>query len=344
MKFSEIYGHERTKNILKRALQTNEVGHAYIFEGRSGIGRYSMAEAFASALLCQNPEECEPCEKCPSCVQCAAGSNPDVRVITNALYDPKKKSNKILTDTIRAMKQEIYIKPALGERRVYIIPNADTMNNSAQNSLLKILEEPPAYCTLILIAENSAAFLPTVLSRAVRIKFLPLSAELVYKYLEDKGIAFGDRAQLAAFMSEGSIGSAKEILQNDELFEIRNQTIEKLCGLLKPQYKNIFELSKFIKQNKDNKEIVFGTIKSFFGDLVKITNFGDAKAAACRDKQKELDAFCAKVDKRASVELLDILLEYMLMTEKNVNFSAAAGLMAADFWEVINDRDNRSQI
>lgn len=344
MKFSEIYGHEKTKNILKRAIEANEIGHAYIFEGKKGIGRYSMAEAFASALLCGKSSSGESCGECSACKQCAAGSHPDMRVIKNTLYDPQKKSKQILTDTIRNMKREIYIKPALGERRVYIIPDADTMNSSAQNSLLKILEEPPEYCTLILIAENSAAFLQTVLSRAVRIRFMPLSDKEVLKYLEDKNKAHGEEAYLAAAMAEGSIGKAVEILENKELFDIRNQTIEKFCGILNPKYKNMFEFSKFLKKNKENKEIVFGALKSFLRDLIYILNFGDSQKIVCRDKQKELECFCTKLDKKASEELLEILLEYVLITEQNVNFSAVSCLMAADFWEVINDRSNRSQI
>ena len=344
MKFSEIYGQERTKKILKRAIEANEIGHAYIFEGKYGIGRYSMAEAFASALLCENPNGAESCGACQRCVQCRAGSNPDMRVITNSLYDSQKKSKQLLTDTIRKMKQEIYIKPYLGERRVYIIPAADTMNSSAQNSLLKILEEPPEYCTIILIAENSAAFLPTVLSRAVRLKLSPLSSDEVLKYLEDKNKAGGERAALAVAMSEGSIGRALEILEDTELFEIREQTLARLFALKEPRYKNALELAKFIKQNKDNKEAVFSAMKSFFQDINYILNFGGAKALSCPDKAAEIESFCRKLSKRAAAELLDIWLEYSLMISQNVNFSVAASLMAIDFWEVIHDRGYRSQI
>lgn len=345
MKFSDIYGHEKIKNILKGAIEANEIGHAYIFEGKSGIGKMSMAEAFASALLCENPRGAVSCGVCGRCKQCEAGSNPDMRVITNSLYDPQKKSNQILIDTVRKMKQEIYVKPFSGDRRVYIIPKAESMNTAAQNSLLKILEEPPAYCTIILIAENSAAFLETVLSRATRLRFSPLSNEEVLKYLWEKKGIDEEGGYLAAAMAEGSIGKALEILDNRELFDIRNQTVDMFCGILNSNYKNVFEFAKFLKQNRNNKDIIFDSLKSFIRDIIYRLEFGEEEGEiVCRDKAKEISEFCRKLQKGAATELMDILLEYSSMIERNVNFSVAAGLMATDFWEVIHDRGNRSQI
>ena len=161
--------------MLSGIVMSKRVGHAYIFEGPRGVGRFSVARAFANMLLCEDHSSGEPCGTCKACTQVMSGNHPDVRVITNQLYDSSKKSTDILVDTIRNMKQEIYIKPYAGDRKVYIIPKADTMNQSAQNSLLKILEEPPEYCTIILIAENSGNFLPTILSRAPIFKFLNIS-------------------------------------------------------------------------------------------------------------------------------------------------------------------------
>ena len=114
MKFSEIYGHGSVKETLKRAALTDSVGHAYIFEGPDGVGRFSTALSFASMLLCENKTEGEPCGTCNICRMCAAGSHPDVRIITNQLYDSTKKSLNILTDTIslhfRTERYILYLK------------------------------------------------------------------------------------------------------------------------------------------------------------------------------------------------------------------------------------------
>lgn len=344
MKFSEIYGHSKVKDVLKRAADTDSVGHAYIFEGVAGCGRFSMALAFASMLLCGEKKEDEPCGQCQSCRMCMAGSHPDVRVITNQLYDPGKKSASILTDTVRQMKQEIYMKPYIADRKIYIIPNADTMNISAQNSLLKILEEPPLYCTIIMLAQNSNAFLDTVLSRAVLVKFLPLEREEVKKYLSDNGKCDSEKAEYVSAMSGGSIGRAIEILENSDSFALRDETFEYLSGLLKPAYKNMFELTKFLKKNKAFYPEIFETLKAFCCDLLEINEAKTEKNIICCDKKDLLNAFSEKLSAGAAFEIMDILLKSMSDIEQNVNYSAVVQMMVMDFWEVIHDRSNRSKI
>ena len=127
MRMSEITGHEGIKKLLRGIISSGHIGHAYIFEGAEGIGRLSLAKAFAEELSGGFSVE----------------NNPDIIVVTNELYDPSKKQKNVLIDTVRAMKADIYIKPYHSDRKVYIIPNSDTMQEPAQNSLLKIFEEPP---------------------------------------------------------------------------------------------------------------------------------------------------------------------------------------------------------
>jgi len=344
MKFSEIYGHNKVKNVLKRAVDTDSVGHAYIFEGVAGCGRFSLALALASMLLCTEQAEGEPCGECQNCRMCLAGSHPDVRIITNQLYDPGKKSVNILTDTIRQMKQEIYMKPYISDRKIYIIPNADTMNVSAQNSLLKILEEPPLYCTIIMIAQNSNSFLDTVLSRAVLIRFSPLERTVVKDYLTDNGKCDGEKAEYVSAMSGGSIGKALEILESSDSFVLRDEVFEYIEGILKSAYKNTFDFIKFLKKNKAYYTEVFETLKAFFGDLLEITETGNSENIVCCDKKELLNLFNKKLSKGASFDLMNILLRSMSDIEQNVNYSAVVQMMALDFWEVIHDRSNRSKI
>lgn len=344
MKFSEIYGHEKVKSILKRAVETKNVGHAYIFEGIKGVGRYSAALSFAEALLCPNVKDGEPCGVCGICRMCEAKSHPDVRVITNQLYDSSKKSDKLLTDTIRSMKREIYQMPAVGDRKIYIIPNADTMNIPAQNSLLKILEEPPLYCIIILIAQNSNAFLDTVLSRAVRIRFSPLDEALVADYLIKNGILSGDKAYTAASMSGGSIGEAMKIAENEELYELRDETVERLMKILSSAYKNSFDFVKFLKGRKTDYREIFSVLTAFFGDLVKICEFKNADGISMKDKAAELNKFAQHLSKGAAAELLELTVKTNISIEQNVNYSALVQMMVMDFWEVIHDRSNRSKV
>ena len=107
MRFSEIYGHEKVKKVLQKATEDGRVGHAYIFEGQKGVGRMTTALTFAKALVCRNAEGGDGCGECKNCCMADSASHPDIRVITNQLYDEKKKTTDVLVDTIRSMKQEI---------------------------------------------------------------------------------------------------------------------------------------------------------------------------------------------------------------------------------------------
>ena len=202
--FDNVKGQEKVKELLTRAISDGKIGHAYIFEGESGTGKLDMALAFAS-LITESDDVI---------------SNPDVRIITNELYDSSKAEQKQLSvDTVRKMKAEVYIKP-YGERKVYIIPNADTKTTASafiamQNSLLKVFEEPPGYCTIILLAENANMFLPTILSRAVVIKFSPLDKDEYMRYLLTDDLMANLREDILKYMNQlmgGSYAAAYDFI------------------------------------------------------------------------------------------------------------------------------------
>ena len=124
--------------------RTGNVAHSYIFEGMKGVGKYTAARIFANAIHCTG--DVKPCGECPDCKKHAALTHPDLIIIGE--------SGQIKVEDIRSMNEELYIKPALSEKKVFIIKNADNMNQDAQNALLKSFEEPPSYAVIILLCEN----------------------------------------------------------------------------------------------------------------------------------------------------------------------------------------------
>ena len=344
MKFSEIYGHKEIKEILKRAIENKNVGHAYIFSGPEGVGRLSTAKAFSKALVCTDMTDGEPCGKCKGCRMCDAESHPDIRIVTNGLYDSSKKSSNILIDTIRNMKREIYVKPIEAERKIYIIPNADTMNISAQNSILKILEEPPMYCTIIMIVKNTASMLETVLSRAQNIKFFPLKDQEVEAYLRDKRVLEESDISYVSKMAEGSIGEAIKIASDEDRKVFREEVLDAIFKILKPSQKNLYDFVSFLKKNKGRISDIEDILRGFFSDLIKICELKDGENLLNKDKIKELDGFSKLLTDGGAVLLMDILIKTKLDIEQNVNYATSVLMMAIDFWEVLHDRSNRSKI
>lgn len=227
--FENIIGNEDKVNILKVALNSNNISHAYLFEGAKGVGKKTIAEDFAKSILkCDNLE-----------------SSPDYKYIKR--FEDKK---DILVDQIRKeIIDDIYIIPATGDKKVYIIDDAEFLNTASQNALLKTLEEPPKYAVIILIASNLNTFLPTILSRVYKISFNPVNEDKLQEYILNKyNIKL---SQNVLKYLNGSIGLAKMVVENN--LENKFKLIDELCASIEQKD----EISSLTKSG----EIDFNDIK-----------------------------------------------------------------------------------
>lgn len=277
-KFSEIKGQEIILSHLQNALRTGGVSHAYILNGAKGSGRHMLARSFSAALLCENPQRIrqpqgdpegadpqaadpqegdrpaghpssdtpdagswylEPCGECLSCVQAFSGSNPDIITVEH------EKENSISVGEIRRMRADVQIRPYRASHKVYIIPDAEKMTPAAQNALLKTLEEPPSYAVLLLLADGTAGFLPTILSRCVTLPLRPVAEKAVEEVLTDRFGADPMRARLCARFSGGSIGRAALLLQNEDFASLRDRTVAFLREITK---KDAAEIAAFARE------------------------------------------------------------------------------------------------
>ena len=177
MGFEEILGNEMVKDHFKKAIQNHKISHAYILTGEAGMGRKSIANAFAMTLLCEKGGS-EPCMICHSCKQVMSGNHPDLIYVTH------EKPGSIGVDDVREqINDTIMIRPYSSYYKIYIVDEAEKMTVQAQNALLKTIEEPPSYAVIILITTNQEAFLPTILSRCVQMKLKPLKDFTIKSYL-----------------------------------------------------------------------------------------------------------------------------------------------------------------
>ena len=122
--FDFLMGNENTFGIIENMLQYDRIPHAIMLDGAKGLGKHSVAKELAKAVLCDNSNKY--CGVCRSCEVYDAGSHPDKKLIK-----PEGKSNTISIDAIRELGKDIYIKPVMSKRKVYIIENAETMRNEA---------------------------------------------------------------------------------------------------------------------------------------------------------------------------------------------------------------------
>ena len=156
--FEQVIGQRLAVSHLQNAVRTGRVSQAYLISGEKGAGKMKLALAFAAALLCAQPKQenggPEPCGECHSCVQIQAGSHPDVVLLTNERVGAATKTGTLGVALARFVQADVSVKPYYGPYKIYIIPNAENLNQQAQNALLKTLEEPPAYAVFLLLAQD----------------------------------------------------------------------------------------------------------------------------------------------------------------------------------------------
>jgi DNA polymerase III subunit delta' len=168
---NDLRGQDRAVALLKKLLTAGRVHHAYLFSGPAGSGQREAALAFAQALNC--PVDPLGCGRCPRCERIAHGSDPDVIALVR---DPESAGREIRVEPVRQVCAALQLAASEGPYKIAIVEDADLLNASAQNALLKTLEEPPPKTVLILLDDGEERLLPTVRSRCLRIPFAPQEA------------------------------------------------------------------------------------------------------------------------------------------------------------------------
>ena len=215
--FQNILGNDKIKELLQEAVKANKVSHSYLFVGQAGIGKKMIATEFAKAILCLGDDKY--CNNCKSCLEFDGNNNPDF-----ILIEPE--GNNIKIDQIRNMQRKVQEKPIISNKKVYIINSADLMTKEAQNALLKTLEEPPEFVTIILVGENENEFLATIKSRCMILHFNPISNSDMKKYLEENYNMNVTSNMLDVF--QGSIGKAIELKDKQEEYLTIENAIDNL--------------------------------------------------------------------------------------------------------------------
>ena len=156
MDFTGFLGNDAIKRRLSGAFASGRVAHSYLHCGPAGSGTPPLARILCAAMEWETDGAAGPCGVCPGCRKALAGIHPDVITVD----DPDHKAMTV--DPIRAARSDMFIRPNEGRRKIYVIPRGQDMNESAQNALLKILEEPPDYGAFLILSTNAERLLPTL--------------------------------------------------------------------------------------------------------------------------------------------------------------------------------------
>ncbi len=229
-----IVGHEWAVDQLRHSILADSDAHAYIFSGPPGIGKAAMALHMAMALNCERSPG-DPCQECRACRLIMRGSHPDVRIAGMASQaaaikaDEAARQKELKIATIREWQHDISLRPYEGRRRVLILHDAERLNEESSNAMLKTLEEPPDYATIILVS-NSTDLLPTIVSRCRVLRLRPLPRRQVAEALVSRNI-IADDAELLAAWSGGRVGWAIAAAAQPETITARQEQLTALVEL-----------------------------------------------------------------------------------------------------------------
>jgi len=298
VKFKEIIGNEDIKKNLQAIIESNKIGHSYIFVGTEGIGKKQIAKEFARKILCLNKPE--SCDNCKSCIEFKGNNNPDYAEIS-----PDGKNIKI--DQIREFQKKVYEKPVISQKKVYIIDDADKMTKEAQNCLLKTLEEPPEYIVIVLVATDEDKLLNTIKSRCTKFMFNKLKREELKKYLKDQNFP-----EDLLKMTGGSIKKLIHIQENIDTYTEVNNIINNIPS--KPKV-DVLKSSEIFSKNKEIIMEMLDYISLIFYE--KVYNFDN--------KQSK------------NIKCIEIVEEVKRKIVANSNLDMSIDYLLLKIWEEINE-------
>lgn len=305
------------KEKLLSEIASGKLSHAYLIEGGEGCGKTYFARFAAAAVLCTGDKP--PCGKCPSCVKALAGSHPDL-----FYFSPDKKAS-MGVETARDIKKSLFFMPNDGDRKVYIIDDAQKMTVQAQNALLKFIEEPPASVLFFIVADKKESLLPTVVSRTRIISLAPSDNADIRRFLmSESKKSGGEQIDEAINMAEGSPGKALKLLCRD-FSRQRQLCLDFMPVLVSTSKSDAMAFLLSMKLNRDGVKEFFTLLMTALADVMN-ARFGRATRLLSRDAAAE---YAKSITDRKNAYLFDLATEAVVRAGENANINLLLMTFAA---------------
>jgi len=329
--FDQLTGNERVKQLLRRMLGSGRVPGALLFTGEEGVGKKLFALEIAKALNCRARQGFEGCGKCPACVRISRFNFPQSeesddwkKIIwtdhgdVGMVVAPKR---LLLVEQMRLIEGESNFRPFEGKARVFIVDDADKLNDASANALLKTLEEPPPTSHIILITSRPAMLLPTIRSRCQAIRFSPLTTAEIEQHLLKNKLATPPEAGLRARAGNGSIGRA---LAGDlESFrERRDAMLQVLTALaITGDHSRLLRLAEEMNEakHKDEYELGLELLETLIRDALMLS-FGITSGKVINgDVLPQLQKISERINSRSATSWIARIEELREQLVVNVN-------------------------
>ncbi|AQQ70084.1 DNA polymerase III subunit gamma/tau [Limihaloglobus sulfuriphilus] len=354
MSLIDIKCQDKAISRLQRSLASNRLAQAYIFSGPEGIGKYLTARELAKTILCRNPLRTEvnsrpfldSCGKCDSCLLFEGNGHPDFNHIYKELVKFSSKSYSSRTSPVDMPKDvvqeylidKVNMKPVKSEHTVFVVSESEKMNAFSQNALLKTLEEPPTFCTIILLCSKPDRLLPTIHSRCQQVRFGMVDRRLIVSRLVDQGCREQEALYWAGF-TQGSLGESLEAakLKNQEFdcFKMKQNLIKMVFELKLPetlefadwisqQVKNVSALLAQLYSETSKSDLsrraqrmMINIIISAFSDLLRLSSGVDFIVNT--DQSDLLNSYTETINPVAAARFVEKCNENLRWVDRSVN-------------------------
>ena len=319
---NQFYSNEKVKQTLVNFITDGRLPHAVLLEGESGCGKTHFARLMAASALCGGQNK--PCGNCRSCRLILQDTHPDVLVVS-----PDAPEKPYSVSALRELILSCYVLPNDGDKKIYILRNIHEMSEQAQNTLLKIVEEPPAHVMFILTCQSRARILPTILSRVVTLTLSPCPVEICAQALQERQPDASEEDCLRlARQTGGNIGRALTILQDEHLSGIYQSAQEAAKLICSGSEFDLLCLLNGYNRKKDDFLQFLEELRQIFVQVVR-------QKHGAPDKNFLPDSLLHRISALQTMRILDIIDTVSAEAAQNVGVSLAGAHLCSAVQQVL---------
>ena len=318
----KVLGNQRIKDYFIKAVRMGRVSHSYMIEGEKGSGKKMLAKAFARILQCEGEGDLD-CGACTSCSQVDHGNHQDV------IHVVHEKPNTISVNDVREqIVNTADILPYKAPYKIYIIDEAEKMNDEAQNALLKTIEEPPAYVIIILLVTNRGALLETIQSRCVLLPAASVAREAIRTFLkgrsqEEENVLMEDDIDFAAGYAMGNVGKALEAVSSEEFGRHRKLALEILRNMKDQTPDHLAAFARTMVQDKMDIALMLDLFLVWYRDILILKAGAREERIVFRGEELVLEGQAALLSFLSLDRILKEIEKTRSRLHANVNAEAA---------------------